>query len=117
DLVARLRLQQGAEPFEHVEEVGGEAGLGVALLLLRQDRHRQLGEVFERQVIEPALLGQQDGRVEVVAPEAAAVANANAVHVRSSSVARSRWSEDERHCTGCGTTACSGVIRWPEPER
>ena len=73
-------LQDGSEPFEHVEEIGGEAGLRVALLLQRQDRHGQLGEVFERQVIEPALLGQQHRGVEVVAPEAAAVADANGFH-------------------------------------
>ena len=52
-------LQDRREPFEDVEEIGGEAGLRVALLLQREDRHGQFGEVFEREVVEPAVLGQQ----------------------------------------------------------
>ena len=72
--------EDGTEPFEDIEEIAGKTRLRIALLLQRQDRHGQFGEIFEREIIEPALLGQQQRRVDVVAPEAAAVADPN--HVR-----------------------------------
>ena len=78
DLQIGLALERGAKPLQHVEKVGGEAGLWIALLLEREDRHRQLGEVFERQVIELALLGEQHGRIEIIAPKSTAVADAHA---------------------------------------
>src|SRR5262249_26872575 len=68
------------QSFQHVEEIGGKTRLGVALLLQRQDRHGQLSQVLQRQVIEMALLGEPHRGIEVVAPETAAVADANALH-------------------------------------
>ncbi len=80
DLEARLRLEARDEAVEDVEEIAGVAGLRVALLLQREDRHRQLGEVFERQVIEPALFREEARGVEVVARETTTVADADALH-------------------------------------
>src|SRR5262249_2707568 len=68
------------EPLQHFEEVGGVAGVGVALLLEGEDGHGQLGQVLEGEVVEPAAPRQLDGGVEVVAPEAAAVADPHALH-------------------------------------
>jgi hypothetical protein len=65
------------QPSEYIHEIGGVAGLRVALFLDREDRHGQFGEILERQDVEPALGRQLDWRVEIVAPKPAAVADAN----------------------------------------
>ena len=46
----------GTESSEDIEKIGGVTSLGVALLLQRQDRHGQLGEVLQRQIMELAVL-------------------------------------------------------------
>src|SRR5262249_30517134 len=63
-----------------VDKIAGVAGRRIPLHLLRQDRHRQLGQVLERQVIETAALCEQNGRLQVVPPETATIANAYAFH-------------------------------------
>src|SRR5262245_46263182 len=74
DLQVRLLDEMRRETFEDVKEVGGESGVGLALLLQCQDGHRQLSEVFEGEIVELTGLGEADWGVSVVAPEAAAVA-------------------------------------------
>src|SRR5262249_45213855 len=75
DLQPRLGAEQGTEPFEDVEEITGEAGLRVALLLQGEDWHGEFGEVLQGEVVELAVLGEKDGGVHVVAPETTAVAD------------------------------------------
>ena len=38
------------------------------------------GKVFEREVIKPAALGEPDRRIDAIAPEAAAIADADGFH-------------------------------------
>ena len=47
---------------------------------MREDRHCQFGEVFERQVVEAAGLAQPSRRVEVVPPKTGPVPDANGIH-------------------------------------
>src|SRR5262245_51894885 len=101
DFEARLLPEQRGQTLQHIEEIGSETRLAVALLLQRQDRHGQFGEVFEGQIIEPAMLSQDHRSVQVVAPEAAAVADAYGCHARSALAA---W-----HAQG---QAASGSITW-----
>ena len=46
DAQAWLAAQDRSQSFEHVEEIGGETSLRVALLLQRQYRHRPLRKVL-----------------------------------------------------------------------
>ena len=71
--MSTLRLSSDSEPT-------CETGFGIALFLQGENRHRQFGEVFERQIIEPAVAREHKGGVEVIAPEAAAVADAHVSH-------------------------------------
>ena len=41
--VTALIPKNGSEPFQDVQEIRDIPGLGIALLLQRQDRHGQLG--------------------------------------------------------------------------
>ena len=43
---------------------------------MTQDRHRQLGQILEREHVDLAVAGEQEWRIEIVAPEAGAVADA-----------------------------------------
>src|SRR5207249_453887 len=90
DLEPRLALEDRAEPIQYIEKIGGKSRPRVAFFLQGQDRHGQLGQVFERQVVKPALFGQEDGGIEVVAPETAAVADPYRVQASFSSCSRSR---------------------------
>ncbi len=49
----------------------------VGLLLLLQDRHRDLGQVVERQIVDGPLLHQADRRFQPVAPESLPVRDAD----------------------------------------
>ena len=42
---------------------------------MAQDRHRQLGQIFEREHVDLAVASEQERRIEIVAPEAGAVAD------------------------------------------
>src|SRR6266436_5677783 len=53
----------------------------IALFLQRENRHGQLGQIIQRQIVETALLSEQNGRIEIVPPKSAAVADPN--HVTS----------------------------------
>ena len=53
---------------------------------MAQDRHRQLGQVLERQHVDLAVARQQIRRIEVVAPEAGAVADREAVSIPLGSI-------------------------------
>ena len=53
---------------------------GVARFLMREDRHRQLGQIFEGQIIEPAGFAQPRGRIEVVPPKTGSIPDANRFH-------------------------------------
>ena len=64
-------LQSGSEAREHVEKILGVAGVRVLLPQPGQDRHRQLGEVLERQIIEPGAARPAGGRVEPIAQKPA----------------------------------------------
>ncbi len=77
-MIFRLRLgrQDWSKPGEHIQEVAGIAAGRVALLLQRENGHGEFGEILQRQVIELAAFRQVDRRIEIVAPEAAAVADA-----------------------------------------
>ena len=66
------------------------AQLRVGLLLLLQNRHGDLGEIIERQVIDGPLLHQAHRRFQPVAPEALAVGDANH-NVTSSGRTRGLW--------------------------
>ena len=77
DLQFRLGGEVGRQPTEHIEKVGGKARLRIALLLQGEDRHREFGEILEREIVEPAVSGQLDGSVEIVAPESATIADPN----------------------------------------
>src|SRR6185437_817459 len=63
-----------------IEKIAGETGLGMPLLLQRQNGHGQFGEIFEAEIIEPALLGQHARRIEIIAPEAATIADPHSLH-------------------------------------
>src|SRR5438874_10142516 len=55
DLQIRLFTEDRTEPFQDIEEISREARPWISLFLQREDRHRQFGEIFEREVIEPAI--------------------------------------------------------------
>src|SRR5207302_10851690 len=82
-LQTRLTLQDGTEPFEHVEKIGCKTAFRIALFLQGQDRHGQFGQVLQRQIIELAALCKRYGRIKIVAPKAATVADAHALQVTS----------------------------------
>ncbi len=65
----------GHRAFEHIQKISRVACLRIALLLQRENRHGQFGEVFESQIMQFALLSQQDRGIEIVAPETAAIAD------------------------------------------
>jgi hypothetical protein len=69
----RERQQRAHARLEQWIESGGRIG---ELAQLRQ-RDGALGEAFERQVIELALRGEDRGRLQAIALEAAAGADAN----------------------------------------
>src|SRR5207244_4328584 len=53
------------------------AEVWIGLLLFLQDRHGDLGQVIEREVIDRALLDKADRGFEPIAPEALAVGDAD----------------------------------------
>ena len=63
--------------LHRADEVARVAHRRIALLLLLQDRHRDLGEVVEHQVVDRPALDLAARRVEPVAPEALARCDAN----------------------------------------
>ena len=71
-----LLFQDRRQPLEQLGKVGHIAGVLVPGPEMAQDRHRQLGEVLERQHVDLAVASEQKGRIEIVAPEAGAVADA-----------------------------------------
>ena len=48
NLQQRLIPKNGSEPLQDIQEIRGISRLGIVLLLQRQDRHGQLGQVVER---------------------------------------------------------------------
>src|SRR5207302_7593427 len=74
------RKERRAESFQDVMKITRETGLRITLLQQREDRHGQFRQVLQGQVIQFAARGQLDRGVEVVAPEPAAVADADAFH-------------------------------------
>jgi len=69
----------GEDLPDQIHEVGRVAGLGAAPPQLLHDRHRDLGQVVERQVVEGPFAHETDGRVHRVAPEPLAVADPDQV--------------------------------------
>src|SRR5712692_6420059 len=81
DLQRGLITKNRRQAFKNIQKIRGEPGMRVALLLQRQDRHGQLGQIIQRQIVETALLSEQNGRIEIIPPKSAAVADPN--HVTS----------------------------------
>ena len=77
DFQLRLCRQRGNQRFEDGEKIRDETGLRIARALVGQNRQRQFGEVFERQVIELSPFCEESRRVQVVAPETGTVTNAD----------------------------------------
>src|ERR1019366_2892695 len=80
DLQLRLLLQRWRQALQYIEEIARVARIGIALLLPGKDRHRQLSEIFQREVVELPALGQANRRVQAIAPEAATIADADGFH-------------------------------------
>src|SRR5690606_9712141 len=59
----------GQDALDHGHEVARVAHGGIAAALLLQDRHRDLGEVVEHEVVDLAPLHLAHGRLEPIAPE------------------------------------------------
>src|SRR5262249_27005143 len=72
-----LFLPKRNEPLQDIEKVAGKTPFWVALLLQRENGHREFGQVFECEIIKPAMLGEANRGIDIIAPEAATIANAN----------------------------------------
>ena len=78
--------------LHRADEVARVAHARVALLLLLQDRHRDLGEVVEHQVVRRTTLDLPPRRLQPVAPEALPACNAYRLLAHSSSLRPAgRW--------------------------
>src|SRR5215510_11566693 len=64
DLQLWLLLQDWRKAFKHIEKIGRIAGIRIALLLQRENRHGQFGEVFQSQILKFAVARQEDRRIE-----------------------------------------------------
>ena len=89
-------LQIGEHAGDHVDEVAGVAGIGVARPLLLQDRHGDFGQIVERQIIDGAAAHLFDGGFERVAPEALSIRN-------SDHIGNARLVARCTHCRGFDT--------------
>jgi hypothetical protein len=68
------------DPPQHIDEIRRVTFFGIAPPLMSHNRQRQLGKVFERQVIQLAGLDQAHWGVQVVSPKTTAVSYANGSH-------------------------------------
>ena len=75
DPQALLPHEDRRQPLDQLGKVGDIPRPRILGPEMTQDRHGQLGEVFERQDVDPAVASQQVGRIEVITPEAGAVAD------------------------------------------
>ncbi len=63
---------------DHVDKVAGKSGLRIALALHREDRHRHLGQIIEREVIEVRLAREHlRRRIGAIAPKRLSVSDSN----------------------------------------
>ncbi len=81
DLQVGLFFQSRCEALQDIQKIGGISRLRIFVFLERKNGHGEFGEVFERQVIEVTLLGQENACIEVVAPEAAAITDTYLFHM------------------------------------
>ena len=72
--------QLGQDLADEVDEVGGITLLRIFELLPHHDREGDLGEVVHAEVVELAFAQEQNGSVDVVAPEALAVTDPDRFH-------------------------------------
>ncbi len=63
----------GQHTADQLDEIGGVALVRVASSQLLHDRHRHLGQVVQRQVVQRTFLDQTHRRIDRVAPETLAV--------------------------------------------
>jgi hypothetical protein len=106
-----------------VDRVFHVAGARLARALPLQQRHGELGQEVERQRVEPAVLQQFHRRVEGIAPEAAAAADARdlGAHLalpRMGPAARACAQRREPPCQPRNSTITDhmvGMLAWPLP--
>src|SRR5450830_226437 len=72
-----LALEIAQQRREHLDEIGGVAGLGIFHSCAGKDRHRDFRQVVEDQVIQCAAVHQLGGGGAGIAPEGAGTADTN----------------------------------------
>ena len=69
----------GEDAIDDIDKIARVTGFGIARTLLLQDRHGDLGEIVEGQVVDGPAADLIDGCVGRVSPEALAVSDTNQV--------------------------------------
>ena len=77
DLDALLRDLASERLHDHRDEIGGVTGVGPLGLHAGQDRHGDLGEIVEHEIIDAAVSNDLQGALGTVAPKARAATDAH----------------------------------------